>query len=582
MADFPPLVSMILSNAPSTVIVEAMITILKYVNNVIANPDEQKYRCINMENRTFEEKIGKMKGSIDFLVSVGFIPVGSTLVLDGSTLEISKSMIEAKKLIDKILDKLNVPYDQRPLIIRKDSKEAKKETKSTNFTPKMAMDNMLSSNFDAILKIGLIAIMKYIVNIIAYPEDEKYRTINVTNKTFEEKILPIKGAIEFFYSLQFIESNTKGVPALVLINKSTNEISNIMFEAKKCLDNALDTLQVPEDERPSSKSITANTKNNMTMTSFDPYKPVIARTANQPPRTESITDKKLEELNIRRRKLEGNIENVVRQTLVLLPKVDGSVASIQEYLVDQGPNPEDESSSNDSKIVAKSMMKKIVNSGQEAPLTTKAIRDLEKAQKERVFSQTLIRVKFPDRICIQGYFHPRNTMLDVYEWITECLIHIPVPITKTAVSVSKNKQGEINDIPGNIFELYTTPPKQIFLQNKTLHDLKLVPAAIFHLAWKSKEIEDAIRSKAVVGNAAGAYIHPSLFLQSSSKNDSNGYFPVGEKLIPESNNNIIMMDIEEIAPAKQVSTEIVTASDSKEKAEGKPSTSAPKWLKLEK
>ena len=96
MSDFPPLVSMILSNAPSTVIVEAMITILKYVNNVIANPDEQKYRCVNMENRTFEEKIGKMKGSIDFLVSVGFIPVGSTLVLDGSTLEISKSMIEAK------------------------------------------------------------------------------------------------------------------------------------------------------------------------------------------------------------------------------------------------------------------------------------------------------------------------------------------------------------------------------------------------------------------------------------------------------------------------------------------------------
>ena len=580
MSDFPPLVSMILSTAPSAVIVEAMITILKYVNNILSNPDEQKYRSINMENKTFEEKISKMIGFIDFLVSIGFIPVGSTLVLDGSTLEVSKLMIEAKKLIDKILDKLNVPYDQRPLIMRKDAKEIKKDIKTLNATVKMAMDNMLSSNFDAILKVGLIAITKYITNILAYPEDEKYRTINISNKTFEEKVLPIKGAIEFFYSLQFTESNMKGFPALILTNKSTHEVINIMIEAKKCLDNALDKLQVPEDERPGNKNISPSTKN--TTNTFDPYKPVIARTANQPPRTESVTDKKLEELDIRRRKLEGNVENVARQTLVLLPKIDGSVASIQEYLVDQGPSLDEENGNNDSKIVAKTMMKKIANIGQDAPLTTKAIRDLEKAQKERVFSQTLVRIKFPDRICIQGYFHPRNTMLDVYNWIMECLIYIPDNINSitTSTTASKTKMGEFNDINATIFELYMTPPKQLYLQNKTLHDLKLVPAAIFHLSWKSKDIEDVIRSKATVGNAAGSYIHPSLFLQSSGKTDSYGYFPVGEKLIPESNNS---MDIDDVAPAKQVvDSAIITAGDNKDKAEGKSSTSAPKWLKLEK
>lgn len=580
MSDFPPLVSMILSTAPSAVIVEAMITILKYVNNVISNPDEQKYRSINMENRTFEEKISKMIGSIDFLVSIGFIPVGSTLLLDGSTLEVSKLMIEAKKLIDKILDKLNVPYDQRPLIMRKDAKEANKDIKTENITTKMAMDNMLTSNFDAILKVGLIAITKYITNILACPEDEKYRTISVSNKTFEEKVLPVKGSIEFFYSLQFTESNMKGVPALILTNKSTHEVINIMSEAKKCLTNALDKLQVPEDERPGNSYIPPSTKN--TTSTFDPYKPVIARTANQPPRAESTTNKKLEELDIRRRKLEGNVENVARQTLVLLPKIDGSVASIQEYLVDQGPSLDEENGNNDSKIVAKTMMKKIASIGQEAPLTTKAIRDLERAQKERVFSQTLVRIKFPDRICIQGYFHPRNTMLDVYNWIIECLIYIPDnlnPIT-TSTTTSRSKMGEMNDINSTVFELYMTPPKQLYLQNKTLHDLKLVPAAIFHLSWKSKDIEDTIRSKATVGNAAGAYIHPSLFLQSSSKTDSYGYFPVGEKLIPESSNS---MDIDDVAPAKQVANNtITTTSDNKDKAEGKSSTSAPKWLKLEK
>ena len=69
--------------------------------------------------------------------------------------------------------------------------------------------------------------------------------------------------------------------------------------------------------------------------------------------------------------------------------------------------PEDTSDTKmDNSLIAKNLMKAVLkqkqNSGDNseggsssssAPLTTKAIRDLEKAQKERVYSCTVIRIK---------------------------------------------------------------------------------------------------------------------------------------------------------------------------------------------
>lgn len=48
-------------------------------------------------------------------------------------------------------------------------------------------------------------LVTYAENIIKNVEDEKYRKIRLANKTFVEKVLPIKGAIEFLESIGFVK-----------------------------------------------------------------------------------------------------------------------------------------------------------------------------------------------------------------------------------------------------------------------------------------------------------------------------------------------------------------------------------------
>ncbi|XP_025195479.1 UBX domain-containing protein 6 [Melanaphis sacchari] len=48
-------------------------------------------------------------------------------------------------------------------------------------------------------------LVTYAENIIRNKDEEKYRKIRLTNKTFVEKVLPIKGAIEFLESIGFVK-----------------------------------------------------------------------------------------------------------------------------------------------------------------------------------------------------------------------------------------------------------------------------------------------------------------------------------------------------------------------------------------
>lgn len=55
-----------------------------YVGNVVDNPDEPKYKSINMDNKAFKTKVKPFVGSKQLLMAVGFAPnkAGDALVLD--------------------------------------------------------------------------------------------------------------------------------------------------------------------------------------------------------------------------------------------------------------------------------------------------------------------------------------------------------------------------------------------------------------------------------------------------------------------------------------------------------------------
>ncbi|KAK6060011.1 PUB domain protein, partial [Cooperia oncophora] len=50
----------------------AVETIGKYLQNIIENPGEAKYRRIRMSNKVFQERVASVKGGVQFLNAVGF------------------------------------------------------------------------------------------------------------------------------------------------------------------------------------------------------------------------------------------------------------------------------------------------------------------------------------------------------------------------------------------------------------------------------------------------------------------------------------------------------------------------------
>ncbi|CAM9628808.1 unnamed protein product, partial [Choristocarpus tenellus] len=50
-----------------------MLTLIKYVDNVIHKPGEQRTRQIRCGNKAFQQKVGCIRGGEEFLKGVGFV-----------------------------------------------------------------------------------------------------------------------------------------------------------------------------------------------------------------------------------------------------------------------------------------------------------------------------------------------------------------------------------------------------------------------------------------------------------------------------------------------------------------------------
>lgn len=90
-------------------------------------------------------------------------------------------------------------------------------------TPTHCMDALLADNFDAASIPAVITLSKYLINIMLYPEEGKYRKISTENKLFVSKVLTAKGALQFLYSVGF---TPHGASALILVphGPSTDQV----------------------------------------------------------------------------------------------------------------------------------------------------------------------------------------------------------------------------------------------------------------------------------------------------------------------------------------------------------------------
>ena len=113
-----------------------------------------------------------------------------------------------------------------------------------------------------------------------------------------------------------------------------------------------------------------------------------------------------------------------------------------------------------------SAMKFLAEREQNSKFQNKRHQALEQLVKAPHHTRSSIRVKFPDGLLLQGTFGAKETIEDVYKFVSEHLFYKP-----------DQRQ----------FYLYETPPRKVF-DEKTyklnLMKAKLVPSCMIYFAWK--------------------------------------------------------------------------------------------------
>jgi len=81
-------------------------TLCKYLQNIVANPTEEKYKRIRLSNKVFQEKVACLEGTMEFLTAAGFeqkrLPSGETeedFLVFGDVTEEAIENIQASKTL---------------------------------------------------------------------------------------------------------------------------------------------------------------------------------------------------------------------------------------------------------------------------------------------------------------------------------------------------------------------------------------------------------------------------------------------------------------------------------------------------
>ncbi|KFP82628.1 Tether containing UBX domain for GLUT4, partial [Acanthisitta chloris] len=95
---------------------------------------------------------------------------------------------------------------------------------------------------------------------------------------------------------------------------------------------------------------------------------------------------------------------------------------------------------------------------EEAPLMTKSLRESQLKEKLERYPKVVLRVHFPDRHVLQGFFHPSETVGILRDFVRSHLADADLP-----------------------FYLFVAPPRIILNdENLTLFEAKLFPTAVIH------------------------------------------------------------------------------------------------------
>ncbi|XP_048586779.1 UBX domain-containing protein 6-like isoform X2 [Nematostella vectensis] len=233
---------------------------------------------------------------------------------------------------------------------------------------------------------------RYIDNICKNPGDEKFRKIKQSNRIFQEKVLTIKGAVEFLVACGF-ESST-----------------------------------IPVEDKQEQFYVLSEDKSKDTET-LDLYKGILIS---------------VEPLQMK----------LDRRATVYKPSSQAMKFELPEEFF-----------SLSSEEVKREYQMKLEEREKNAQLRTKAMREADK-KPTKTYRFTLIRVRFPDGIVLQGTFYSREKLKDLREFVSQSLKSDWLPF------------------------VLSEPTGQLTNEEATFSELGLVPAAVVNFAWDAAIMAD--------------------------------------------------------------------------------------------
>ena len=249
------------------------------------------------------------------------------------------------------------------------------------------------------------------------------RTINHNSQAFQNRIGPIASGIEILMQLGFTLTATEKGERMVLSDTAVD------------LELLRQTLQMVKMDSPVSPPAES---------SFDPTKPIIMTTMKLPEVTKS-QEVRVEELEAKMKSFESTVPErnlfVFRAEHGVNPRNFGNDAysNMMQHADDVLPN-ESTSLPGDSSLITEIMERKKREMEQSRQLKTRAQRELEQLQRQRMYKRTTIRIHFPDSTIVQAYFAPLETVGDVMSVVRMVLV------------------GRAKDLP---FYLFKAPPKEV-------------------------------------------------------------------------------------------------------------------------
>ncbi|XP_056673298.1 tether containing UBX domain for GLUT4 isoform X1 [Monodelphis domestica] len=182
---------------------------------------------------------------------------------------------------------------------------------------------------------------------------------------------------------------------------------------------------------------------------------------------------------------------------------------------------------------------------EEAPLVTKSFREAQMKEKLERYPKIALRIMFPDRYILQGFFRPNETVGDLQDFVRS---HLGNP--------------ELS------FYLFLAPPKTILSDNTlTLFQANLFPAALVHFG--SEEPADL-------------YLEPQLLENTISPSSADVL--VARCMSRTSPTPTLLPPLESELPELEESTEVAVGPSEPVAATAQPVRrnlgKVPKWLKL--